>query len=236
MLPIHGRPLLEYTIGLLRRHGVREIAINLHYQPEVVIEYFGDGRAFDVRLVYSVEPQLLGTAGAARRLNGFLNETFFVIYGDVLTDLDLSHLASYHETRRSVLTLALYTAEDPTRVGIVDVDAAGRVARFQEKPKPAEVFSDLANAGIYVAEPHILKSVPSGVYYDFGHDLLPELLRGEQPVHGYRATSYILDIGSSERYFQAWADMTAGLVRVYSMPRTADTRRSRTPTPPTDQS
>src|SRR5215213_7777200 len=105
MLPVGGRPLLEHTVGLLRAHGVRELAMNVHYFPESITGHFGDGAADGVRIVYSREDMLLGTAGAARKLASFLDEPFFVVYGDVLTDLDLSDLAAWHRATGAALTL-----------------------------------------------------------------------------------------------------------------------------------
>jgi NDP-sugar pyrophosphorylase family protein len=214
MLPVGERPLLEHTLSLLRAHGVRDIGINLHHQPAVIQRYFGDGSAFGLRLVYSHEDQLFGTAGAAKRLEWFLRERFFVVYGDVLTDVDLSGLSRWHVARSAVLTLALYRVENPTRAGIVDVDAYGRVRQFIEKPSPSEVFSDLASAGILVAEPAVLEAVQPGMIADFGRDLIPHLLAHRQPVFARLADAYVLDIGSPERYAQAQNDALTGRVRL----------------------
>ena len=137
MLPVGGRPVLEHLVRLLRRHGVTEIAINLHYRPEVIVRHFGDGARFGVSITYSPEERLLGSAGAAKRLEWFFGETFFVLYGDVLTDLDLGSLVDRHRARRAAATLALYEVEDPTRCGIVEVAADGRIVRFAEKPAGA---------------------------------------------------------------------------------------------------
>ena len=106
MLPIAGKPLLEHLVNLLVAHGVCDIAINLDYKPDVVTSHFGDGGAWRARIVYSHEERMLGTAGAVRRLQWFLDERFFVLYGDVLTDLDLTALAAFHSQRRAVLSAA----------------------------------------------------------------------------------------------------------------------------------
>jgi mannose-1-phosphate guanylyltransferase len=221
MLTIAGRPLLEHTVRLLRTHGVRDIAINIHHHPETIVEHFRDGHAFGVRLVYSREERLMGTAGAVKRLEHFLDEPFFVIYGDVLTDMDLSRLAAWHRDRRAVLSLALYRVEDPTRAGIVDVDADGRVQRFQEKPAAEDVFSDLANTGIIVAEPEMLGSVPPDTFCDFGEHVIPTLLNRRARVYGRLADAYVLDIGSPERYALALDDARVGRVRLHSLDEVA---------------
>jgi NDP-sugar pyrophosphorylase family protein len=215
MLPVGDRPLLEHTVGLLRAHGVSEIAMNVHYFPDVITGHFGDGAADGVRIVYSREDELLGTAGAARKLIDFLDEPFIVVYGDVLTDLDLSGLAAWHRSTGAALTLTLYRVEDPTRVGIVEVDGTGRVVRFKEKPARDAVFSDLANTGILVVEPSVLRSLPADTFLDFGQHVLPMLLAAGRPVYARMADGYVLDIGGPERYAQAQADASAGRVRLY---------------------
>jgi NDP-sugar pyrophosphorylase family protein len=224
MLTIADRPLLEITIALLREHGVHEIAVNLHHRPESIVRHFGDGASFGVTLTYSYEFQLLGTAGAAKRLVAFLDEPFFVIYGDVLTDLSLSDLGRWHHERRAIMTVALYPVEDPTRAGIVDIDSDGRVRRFKEKPRSDEVFSNLASAGILVAEPDVLDEIPFGTTSDFGQDLIPSLLSRGAPVYGRLSDAYVLDIGGLDRYEQAQADAFAGRVHLYPTDAEASSR------------
>ena len=205
MLPVGGRPLLERTIGWLRQHGVREVAINLHHRPEAITQHFGDGSRFGVRITYSPEAQLLGTAGAVRQLEAFFDTTFAVIYGDVLTDLDLTALADFHRASGSIATLALYHADNPSARGLVDLDAAGRVTRFVEKPRPEEVFTDLANAGVCILEPAVLPFIPVGVPSDFGRDVFPAMLGAGQRLSGWpipRGT-LLIDIGSPESYREA---------------------------------
>lgn len=210
MVPVGGRPVLEHLVALARVHGVSEIAINLHYKPAPLVAHFGDGARFGVSISYSHEDELLGSAGAAKQLEAFLDETFFVIYGDVLTDLDLTVLAAHHRSSGALVTVALYEVEDPTRAGIVDLTPDGRIRRFVEKPAPDQVFGDLANAGVYVVEPAVLGYIPAGCRFDFGSDLFPLLLDRGLPLAGLRAPGHVLDIGSPERYQQAEADWQAG--------------------------
>jgi len=212
MLPVGGRPILEHSIELLREHGIEDVAINVHYRPEAIVDYFGDGTDFGVTITYSWEERLLGSAGAAKRLQDFLDETFVVIYGDVLTDADLSELARVHSAQHAAATLALYEVEDPSRCGIVQLGPDGRVQRFVEKPRPELGIGNLANAGIYLLEPSVLDYVPSGEAFDFGYDLFPRLLGAGQPMYGCVTDRYVLDMGSPERYAQAEADYAAGLL------------------------
>ena len=188
MLPVGGRPALEYTVEWLHHYGIREIVINLHHHPETVIRHFGDGSAFGVSIEYSIEERILGTAGGTKRRASSFAGSFVVVYGDVLTDLDLSALVRYHSTRASNLhlTMSLYRVPDPERCGVALVDAEGRVTRFVEKPHAGESPSDLASAGVFVLDPKILRYVPEGLFYDYGHDLFPALLQGGIPIYGCR--------------------------------------------------
>lgn len=212
MLPVGDRPVLEHLVSLLSRHGVQDIAINLHYKPDVIVQHFGDGSRFGVSITYSYEERLLGSAGAAARLDWYFTEAFMVLYGDVLTDVNLTALLEYHTAMNSLATLSLYEVEDPTRCGIVDMDRNGRIRRFIEKPRPEAVVGKLANAGIYVIDPSLLRLVPRGQPADFGVDLFPVALELEMPMYGLPIThtEYVLDIGSIERYMQAEVDIRCG--------------------------
>lgn len=207
MLPVAGRPLLAHTLGWLRAQGVTEAALNLHHLPGVVRDGLGDGGAWGMRLRYSLEPKLLGTAGAARaiaeRFPGWLDQTFLVVYGDMLLDLDMADLAALHRSREAALTIALKRTATPQSQGMVELDEAGRVLRFVEKPR--EWSGDLANAGVYLCEPALLDAIPPG-FADFGHDVIPALLAAGQPVYGHPARGYLLDIGTPEAYEQANRD------------------------------
>jgi NDP-sugar pyrophosphorylase family protein len=214
MVPINGQPLLATLVGWLHRYGIDEVAINLHYRPEVITDYFGDGAAFHVKITYSYEDPILGTAGAVRKLSDFFQEgPFVVVYGDVLTDLDLSALMAAHRQNRqrdpaTGATISLMSAPNPTEVGLVDLASDGKIRRFVEKPRADEVFTDLANAGVMVVEPALLDSIPSATFYDFGLDLFPRLLAEGVSLYGWILPrhAYCLDIGTLEKYQQAQVD------------------------------
>ncbi len=212
MVPMGDRPLLAHTINWLQRHDITEIGINLHYKPEVITDYFGDGSDMGVRLVYSYEPEILGTAGGAKALEGFLDETFVVVYGDLLTALDLGAVVAAHRERQAQVTVVLYRVPNPWECGLVEMVATGRITRFVEKPPRDQVFTDLANAGVYIMEPGVLSRVPAGQFYDFGHDLFPQLLAEGVPMFGYPTEQYLLDIGNHEKYQQAQRDLAEGRV------------------------
>lgn len=221
MVPIAGRPLLDYTVGWLRDHGITDIAINLHYKPEVIVQHFGDGSAFGVRIHYSHEPKILGTAGAARKIKTWVDgRPLIVVYGDVLTDLDLYALLNHHaqmseRDAATAVTMSLYHVPNPTEVGLVGMDDAGKVNRFLEKPKPSEVFTDLANAGILVLQPKVLELIPEDTFCDFGMHIFPVLLQAGLSIYGWviPEETYLLDIGSPEKYAQANRDWPEHLRR-----------------------
>lgn len=211
MVEVAGRPMLAHTLDWLARHDIRDVAINLHHCPDAITAAFGDGSACGMNITYSHEDRLLGTAGAARRLASYLQDgPFVVVYGDVLTDLDLAGLLAFHHERAiadpgTAATLALYRVPNPTEVGLVGLDGNGRITRFLEKPRPEEVFTDLANAGVLVVEPGVLDHIPDGQFSDFGLDVLPALLAAGAPLYGWPIShdTYLLDIGNLEKYAQA---------------------------------
>ena len=188
MMEIEGKPILEYGVRLCAHYGIRELIINLHHCPEVITGYFGDGRAWGVRIVYSHEPVLLGTAGAVKKVAGEFTDTFLVLYGDNLTTCDLGRLTAFHREKGAAATLALFYRENAIASGIAEFDENGRVVRFIEKPRPEDVFSPWVNAGVLVLEPGVLNSIPEDVPYDFGREVLPSLLASGAPVYGYRMT------------------------------------------------
>lgn len=213
MLCVGGRPILEHLIAQLCRYGITDIAINLHYKPSAIVSHFGDGREFGATITYSPEEKLLGSAGAAKALEWFLTDPFIVLYGDVLSDVDLFALIRRHVESRALATLCLHEVPDPWRCGIVELDHSGMITNFREKPAPGIECGNLANSGIYVMEPEILRWIPPGRQYDFGQDLFPNLIKMQARLSGFTSSAYVLDIGSPERYAQAEADLETGRFR-----------------------
>ena len=186
MVRVGGRPILEYNVRLLAQHGINELVINLHHHPEAVSSYFGDGRRWGVSITYSYEPELLGTAGAVKRVAQLFTETFFVLYGDNLTTCDLERLLAYHRCKGGIGTVVLHYREDPTASGIAELDGTDRITRFLEKPHREEVFSHWVNAGLLVLEPEVVDYIPADRPSDFGRHILPTLLADGQALYGYR--------------------------------------------------
>jgi len=206
MVPVAGVPLLERTVRHLAAHGVSDICVNLHHLPQVVRDHFGEGSAFGARLHFSLEEELLGTAGALNAFRGFLCEPFLVWYGDVLSEFDVSAFIRHHQAKGAQATVGLYRVDNPTQCGLVDMDETGRITRFVEKPPVA--FTDLANAGVYACEPGVLDFVPRSGFSDFGRDVFPAMLAARAPLYGYPIEECLIDIGSHEKLARAEAVFT----------------------------
>lgn len=211
MVPIANVPLLERTIRLLAAQNVREIAVNLYHRPDAIREALGAGEALGVTLRYSAEERLLGTAGGVKRMAAFLDETFIVVYGDNLLHGDLAPLLAFHREKGAAATIATFRAANPSACGLVVTDANGRVTRFQEKPPPEEVFTDTANAGVYVLEPAILEYVAPDAAVDFAKDVFPMLLK-QGIVYACAWNGYLQATGTPESYRQAnWDALEGGV-------------------------
>ena len=215
MVPILGRPVMEHIMRLLARHGFDDVVANLHYFPDLIRDYFGDGSRQGIRLVYSYEPELLGTAGGVRNVRDhFGGETFLVISGDALTDIDLTAFHEAHKRKGGIATLALKRVDDPSQLGVVIVDDEGRIQGFQEKPAPGEELSNLGSCGIYMFEPEIFDYFPETEFVDWAQDVYPALLDQDVPFYGHEIAEYWNDVGSLEEYRQGNFDALEGKVSV----------------------
>ena len=203
LLPIVNRPMMEHIIGLLKQHGFDEIVVTVAYRANAIRTYFADGSEFGVKIVYATEETPLGTAGSVRNAMAELDETFLVISGDVLTDIDLSAIVKFHRDKGAVATIGLKSMENPLEFGIVIAREDGSIERFLEKPTWGQVFSDTINTGIYVLEPQIFDYIPAGQSSDFSGDVFPSLLDASQPLFGYVAEGYWEDVGNLEAYIRA---------------------------------
>jgi len=215
MAPIVNKPVMEHIIELLAEHGFDEIVCNLHWYPEAIKDYFGDGSKWNINITYSYEPELLGTAGGVKKVEAFFEDrTFLILSGDALTDIDLTGLMDFHKKKEGICTIALTEVDDPSQYGVVITDNDNRITGFQEKPLMGEEKSHLANSGIYVFEPEIFNHIPFGSFYDFGRDLYPKLLAGQIPYYGYKHDRYWNDVGSLEQYQQGNFDALEGKVKL----------------------
>ncbi len=186
MVPVAGKPILQRNIEWLQSQGMVDLIVNLHFSPEMVTHYFGDGSAFGVHLEYSYEPQLLGTAGALWGARRFLSsERFWVVYADNLVKCSLERMESLHRAHGALLTMGLFWREDVSASGVVGLDDYGRIIGFKEKPAAHEVLSHWVNAGIFLCEARVCQFIPPGKACDFGHNILPAMLSAGEPLYGY---------------------------------------------------
>jgi len=211
MIPFAGKPLLEHIIKLLAQHGFDELIINLYHLPEVIQDYFGDGSKWNVHISYSLEDELLGTAGAVRKVMNFFDEPFLVYYGDNLTNFDLTNMLRAHQQQQVIASIGLLWMDDPTTRGIIGLDENGLINRFIEKPRPEQVFDDyLINAGTYLLEPEIFDFIPRDQVSDFSHDIFPALRREDRALYGHRMRGDLLSTDTLERYEYACQHVDSG--------------------------
>jgi mannose-1-phosphate guanylyltransferase/mannose-1-phosphate guanylyltransferase/phosphomannomutase len=226
MVPVANRPVMEHILRLLARQGFGEAVANLHWFPELIQDYFGDGSDCGIELTYSYEEQLLGTSGGVRNVADFLGDSFLIISGDALTDIDLGAMRSFHESHDGIATLATKRVDDTSQFGVAITGSDGRIQGFQEKPDPAEALSDLANCGIYMfrkeifdffPEPGSSKAAgpgdPDG-FADWAMDVFPRLLEGDVPFYSHEIDAYWNDIGNLEELRESTADALTGAVEV----------------------
>src|ERR1700691_1345246 len=209
MVPVLDRPVMAHILDLLDRHSFDETIANLHYFPDSIREHFGE------RLTYRYEPELLGTAGGVRACAEFFGEdSFLVISGDALTDIDLSALAARHREAGGIATLAVKKVPDTREFGVVLPARGGRITGFQEKPRPDEALSDLGNCGIYVFTPEIFDYFPERPFVDWAKDVFPTLLANDVPFHIHEVREYWNDVGSLAELRQGTVDALRGELRL----------------------
>ncbi len=234
MIPIIRKPVMEFLIELLHRHGIRQIMVNTSYLAPTIEDYFRDGSRYGVQIAYSFEGYLedghivdapVGSGGALKKIqdhSGFFDETFLVLCGDALIDLDLTELLSRHRESKAVATIAL--AEVPrdqvSSYGVVVRSFDGRIREFQEKPSVAEAKSNTVNTGIYVFEPEVLERIPSGTNYDIGSQLFPDLVRRDAAFFGVTLPFQWLDIGKITDYYKVMQMALIGNIHGFRVPGT----------------
>ncbi len=210
MVSVLNIPFLEHVIRYLSSHQTKDITLAQSHLSQPIESYFGNGSQFGVKLSYTVEDTPLGTAGAVKNAERYLDETFLVLNGDIFTDLDITAMIDFHLERKAKATIALTPVDDPTSYGLIETNAQGRVTRFLEKPKWSQVTTNMINAGTYVLEPEVLAQIPPETKVSFEHELFPLLLAQGEPVYAYPSSAYWIDIGSPEKYLQLHRDLLSG--------------------------
>lgn len=207
MVPIFNRPIIDHIIDLLKQHGIVDIGITLMFMPQKIRDYLGNGVAHGVNIRYFVEEIPLGTAGSVRNAIDFLDDTFLVISGDSLTDINLTEAINFHKEKKSISTIILKQVEVPLEYGVVLMDPDNSITGFLEKPSWSEVFSDTANTGTYIFEPEIFDYIPENTKFDFSQDVFPKLLSDKKNLYGYNTDAYWCDIGDLNAYLKAHYDV-----------------------------
>ena len=204
LAPVLNKPIMEHIILLLKKHGITEIVVTLHYLADEIEGYFGDGSEWGVHLIYSVEDIPLGTAGSVKQAEQYLNDdTFVIVSGDALTDINLTQAILFHEKRQAAATIILSHVPNPLEFGVVITDDDGRIRRFLEKPSWGEVFSDTVNTGMYILEPSVFDYMEPGRSYDWSQNIFPQLLEEEKALYGYVMGDYWCDVGNLNQYREA---------------------------------
>ncbi len=232
MIPILQKPVMEFLLELLRQHGFDEIMVNVSHLAYEIESYFRDGQRFGVEIAYSFEGrivdgelvgQALGSAGGMRRVQdfaGFFDDTFVVLCGDALIDLDLTEAVRWHREKGAIATIVMKTVpkEEVSSYGVVVTDDLGRIQAFQEKPAVEEALSTSINTGIYIFEPEIFDYIPSGEEFDIGGDLFPKLVEKGAPFYGIPMDFEWVDIGKVPDYWHAIRSVLTGQVKNVSIP------------------
>jgi mannose-1-phosphate guanylyltransferase/phosphomannomutase len=207
MMPLVNQPMMQHIVELLRRHGFDDIVVTVAFMANAIRTYFGDGSEFGVRMVYATEEHPLGTAGSVRNAMDELDDRFLVISGDVLTDIDLGKIVSFHDERKATVTIGLVAVENPLEFGIVITREDGTIDRFLEKPTWGQVFSDTINTGIFVLEPDVFDYITPDQQVDFSNDVFPAMLDDGARLFGAVAEGYWEDVGTLEAYVRAHKDV-----------------------------
>ncbi len=212
MVPMVNKPVLAHILDLLKRHNFCEVIITVQYLADLIQDYFEDGSSLGITIHYSVEETPLGTAGSVKNAQRYLDETFLVISGDAVTDINLADILQFHREKGALATLTLKSVANPLEYGVVVTDDEGRITQFLEKPSWGQVISDTVNTGIYMLEPEVLDGLEPNVAYDFSRDVFPPILSKGAPLFGYIADGYWCDVGSISAYMKATADTLEGKV------------------------
>lgn len=232
MIPILQKPVMEFLLELLRQHGFTEIMVNVSHLASEIESYFRDGQHFGVEIAYSFEGkivdeelvgQALGSAGGMRRIQDFspfFDDTFVVLCGDALIDLNLTEAVKWHKEKGAIATIVMKTVprEEVSSYGVVVTDDDGKIKAFQEKPSVEEALSNCINTGIYIFEPEIFDYIPSGVEFDIGSQLFPKLVEKGAPFYGIAMDFEWVDIGRTPDYWRAIRSVLTGEVKNVQIP------------------
>lgn len=213
LVPIANRPVLEHILRLLKKQGITQVISNLHHLPDQLTDYFGNGQAMGMDLQFHLEEELSGDAGGVRACQWFLeDDTFLVMMGDLVSDIDLGAVLKQHKQKGALATIALKQVADVSQLGVAVLNQEGFITGFQEKPSPQSALSNLASTGIYILEAEVFKHIPAQGSYGFGRQLFPSLVKAGAPILGVDINNYWSDVGTIKQYRQSNFDALEGKV------------------------
>jgi mannose-1-phosphate guanylyltransferase len=202
IVPILNKPFLVHLLNYLRRHGVNQVILAMGYNPEPIKQCLASQSKLGIDIEYVIEDNPLGTAGAVKNTEQYLDDTFIVFNGDIITEIDLSEMIDLHKKLKPEASIALTPVDNPSIYGVVETGADNMVKRFVEKPPPEKVTTNMINAGIYILEPEVLKRIPESEFFMFERQVFPEMLQEKLPILGYKSDAYWIDIGTPEKYLK----------------------------------
>lgn len=213
MINIGGKSVLEHLIVLCKKHGVEEIVVNLHHFPDKIKSYFGKGGKWGVAIGYSYEEKLLGSGGALKFAEKLLgNEAFFVLNGDVLTNVDLSEMLRFHRKKGGIGTIFVHRTDHPYDSDLVEYDKDYLVKRFF-RAKKTDKFKPISKTGTHIFEPQVLNFIPSGVKYSLEKQLIVDLIAKGEKLYAYYSDAYSKDMGTNVRLKQVRRDFKLGRLK-----------------------
>jgi len=208
MIPVANRPMIEYIVDKLKKSGYNELVVTLSYLKNQIKSLLSE-KYPEMNIEYSMEKSPLGTAGGVKNASQYIDDTFFVLSGDVLVDIDLDDLLKFHRRKKALATMVLTPVDDPSHFGIAVLDNEHQIVKFKEKPQASEVFSKIANTGIYILEPEILDYIDTANKgeIDFSKDVFPQLIEEKAGIYGFIFDGYWNDVGRPKTYLQANYDV-----------------------------
>lgn len=215
LIPIVNVPSIGHLMNNLKKYNIKEVVINLHYFPELITSFLEDGKKWKIKIHYSYEKKLMGTAGGVKLKERFFKDTFMVLSADGISDINLKKVIKFHKKKKAIATVVLKPVDIKLEYGIVEINQDYKIVNFYEKPSLSQIFTtNLVNTGIYVFEPEIFKYIPKGKFYDFGSQLLPKLVKLSLPIYGYITTEYWCDVGNLSEYRKAQHDCLEGKIKI----------------------
>jgi NDP-sugar pyrophosphorylase family protein len=211
LIEINGRPIIDYVLEWLVNQGIKEVIINLHYMPDMIKKYLGRGGEFGLRITYSYEKNILGTAGALKKKEKELRKPFLVTACDSLTNIDIKKAFAYHKNKKALATMILKKIKNPEEYGIIGLDSQGKVCQFLNRYKSKEPEIKAVHTGIVILEPEVLRYIPPNKFYSLEKVYL-QMLKKEEPLFGYPAGEFWHEVGSLRSLEEASKIVSKGLL------------------------